>query len=55
MPFEAAAVILARALCTLVPEAIFLKPAVRDILERERNWVAGHPGVTFEPTSKEAA
>lgn len=55
MPYEAAAVILARALCSIIPEDTFLKPAVRDILERERNWVASHPGVTFEPTSKEAA
>ncbi|MEY3386260.1 MAG: hypothetical protein RIR53_1071 [Bacteroidota bacterium] len=55
MPFEAAAVILARALCTIVPEDAFMKPAVRDIIERERNWVASHPGVTFEPSTKEAA
>ncbi|MEN9281837.1 MAG: hypothetical protein RL594_772 [Bacteroidota bacterium] len=55
MPFEAAAVILARALCTIVPEDTFMKPAVRDIIERERGWVSSHPAVTFEPTSKEAA
>lgn len=55
MPYEAAAVILARALCTLVPEDTFLKPAVRDIIERERGWVAAHPGVTFELSSQEAA
>jgi hypothetical protein len=55
MPYEAAAVILARALCTLVPEDTFMKPAVRDIIERERGWVAAHPGVTFELNQQEAA
>lgn len=55
MPYEAAAVILARALCTLVPDDTFMKPAVRDIVERERSWVAAHPGVTFELNQQEAA
>jgi hypothetical protein len=55
MPLEAACVILARAMCQFVPEDIFLKPAVREIIDRERAWVAAHPDVTFEPTSKEAA
>lgn len=55
MPYEAAAVILARALCTLVPDDTFMKPAVRDIIERERGWVESHPGVTFELTQQEAA
>lgn len=55
MPYEAAAVILARALCTLVPEDTFMKPAVRDIIERERGWVSAHPGVTFELNQQEAA
>ncbi len=50
MPLEAAAVILARALCRLVPEDTFLKPAVRDIIERERAYVESHPDVTFQPT-----
>lgn len=50
MPLEAAAVILARALCRLVPEDTFLKPAVRDIIERERAYVENHPDVTFQPT-----
>ncbi|MBM4178159.1 MAG: hypothetical protein FJ211_02345 [Ignavibacteria bacterium] len=55
MPIEAACVILARAMCQLVPEDVFLKPAVREIIDRERAWAAAHPEVTFEPTSKEAA
>ena len=55
MPVEAACVILARAMCSLVPDDIFLKPAVREIIEREKNYVATHPDVTFELASKEAA
>ncbi len=50
MPLEAAAVILARALCRVVPEDLFLKPAVREIVDRERAYLAAHPDVTFQPT-----
>ncbi|MFZ9869636.1 MAG: hypothetical protein ACO3I4_04455 [Candidatus Kapaibacteriota bacterium] len=48
MPAEAAAVILARALAKIgIEDDSFLKPAVRDLLDRERAWVASHPEVTF--------
>jgi hypothetical protein len=48
MPAEAAAVILARALANIgIEDDSFLKPAVRDLLDRERAWVASHPEVTF--------
>lgn len=49
MPVEAAAVILARALARVVPEDLFLKPAVRDIVDRELAYLAAHPEVTFTP------
>ncbi len=49
MPVEAAAVILARALARVVPEDQFLKPAVRDIIDREQAYLAAHPDVTFAP------
>lgn len=49
MPLEAAAVILARALCRITPDDQFLKPAVREIIERERAWASAHPDVTFQP------
>lgn len=48
MPIEAACVIVARALCRMVgTEDTFLKPAVRDILQRERDYVASNPDVEF--------
>ncbi len=54
MPLEAAAVILARALAKIgVEDDGFLKPAVRDILDRERLYVEQHPEVTFELSAKE--
>ena len=49
MPLEAACVVLARALVKLGVEDEFIKPAVRDIIDRERLWVEQHPEVTFEP------
>jgi hypothetical protein len=54
MPIEAAAVILARALCRFVPDDQFMKPAIREIIERERAWIAAHPDVTFQPLATEA-
>ncbi|HCN05061.1 MAG TPA: hypothetical protein DIS79_05520 [Bacteroidetes bacterium] len=51
MPPEAAAVILARGLCRLELGDTFLKPAVREIIERERGWVENHPDVTIEPVA----
>ncbi len=54
MPLEAAAVILARALVKIgIEEDQFVKPAVRDILDRERVYVDQHPEVTFEVATKE--
>jgi hypothetical protein len=48
MPLEAASVILARALAKIgVTDDSFLKPAVRDLLDREQAWVHTHPEVTF--------
>ncbi len=47
MPAEASCVVLARALARLGAEDTYLKPAVRDLLERERLWVEQHPEVTF--------
>ncbi|MCX6141181.1 MAG: hypothetical protein NTX15_10210 [Candidatus Kapabacteria bacterium] len=55
MPLEAAAVILARALSRLIPDDQFMKPAVREIIERERAYTAAHPDVTFQPTPTEVA
>ncbi|MBN9398790.1 MAG: hypothetical protein J0I17_01310 ['Candidatus Kapabacteria' thiocyanatum] len=54
MPPEAASVILARALCKLDADDQFVKPAVREILQRERAWIADHPDVTFEPRTQAA-
>lgn len=48
MPLEASCVVLARALVRIGVEGTFVKPAVRDILERERLWADRHPEVTFE-------
>jgi hypothetical protein len=48
MPPEASCVVLARALARLGAENVYAKPAVRDILERERIWVEQHPEVTFD-------
>lgn len=54
MPLEAAAVILARALARIgIEEDAYVKPAVRDILDRERLYVEQHPDVTFELASRE--
>ena len=48
MPHEAGAVILARALVKIgVDDDLFLKPAVREIIDREGVWVDQHPDVTF--------
>ena len=48
MPHESGSVILARALVKIgVDDDSFLKPAVRDLLERERVWLNEHPDVTF--------
>jgi len=47
MPHEASCVILARTLARLGASDTYAKPAVRDILERERLWVEQHPEVTF--------
>ncbi len=55
MPLEAAAVILARALCRVVPTDVFLKPAVREIIERELHYIETHPGVTFALTTTESS
>ena len=49
MPIEAAAVILARALARFVPDDQFMKPAVRDLIDREQAYLAAHPDVTFAP------
>jgi hypothetical protein len=49
VPFEAAAVVLARALARIGVDDQFLKPAVREIIERERAWIDQHPEITFEP------
>lgn len=54
MPLEAAAVILARALSKLDVDDQFVKPAVRDILSREKAWLDSHPEVTFAPEKTEA-
>ncbi len=51
---EAAAVILARALVRYDVDESFLKPAVRDILDRERAYVAKHPDVRIEPRTEAA-
>ncbi|MCO6465897.1 MAG: hypothetical protein J5I53_04695 [Bradyrhizobiaceae bacterium] len=48
IPPEASCVMLARALARIGVEDSYAKPAVRDILERERIWVTQHPEVTFE-------
>lgn len=47
MPHEAAAVILARALAKLQVDDGFVKPAVREILTRERLYVEKHPDVSI--------
>ncbi len=47
MPAEASCVVLARALARMGASDMYVKPAVRDILERERIWVEQHPEVTF--------
>ena len=49
MPHEAASVILARALIRIgITDDSFVKPAVRDLIDRESAWVNDHPNVTFE-------
>ncbi|NQW29910.1 MAG: hypothetical protein HQ472_05300 [Ignavibacteria bacterium] len=48
MPLEASSVILARALCQLDVEGMFIKPAVREIIDRERKWALLNPDVMFE-------
>lgn len=55
MPPEAASVILARALSRITPSDQFLKPAVREIIERESAWISAHPDVTFQPLPTESA
>jgi len=50
MPPEAAIVILARAMSRIdLGDESFLKPAIREILDRERIWTDAHPEVTFAP------
>lgn len=50
MPHEAAVVILARAMSRMdLGDDAFLKPALREILDRERIWTDAHPEVTFAP------
>lgn len=50
MPLEAAVVILARALSRMdLGDETFLKPVIREILDRERLWTDAHPEVTFAP------
>ena len=51
---EAAAVILARALARYDVDESFLKPAVRDILDRERAYLSKHPDVRIEPRTEAA-
>jgi hypothetical protein len=48
MPPEAAAVIVARGLARLEVDDQFLKPAVREIIGRERAWLDTHPEVRIE-------
>lgn len=48
MPLEASCVVLARTLARIGVDDSFVKPVVRDIIERERLWVDHHPEVTFE-------
>lgn len=48
MPPEAAAVIVARGLARLTVDDQFLKPAVREIIGRERAWLDSHPEVRIE-------
>lgn len=48
MPIEASCVVLARTLARMGVDESFIKPAVRDILEREQLWVDNHPEITFE-------
>jgi|694.fasta_scaffold105892_3 hypothetical protein len=56
MPVEAACVIVARALCRLVgTEDTFMKPAVREILQRELAHAEAHPDVEFNLQSNETA
>lgn len=54
MPLEATCVVLARALVKIGVDDTFLKPAVRDIIDRERLWMDQHPEITFEPEPKTA-
>lgn len=54
MPLEATCVVLARALVKIGVDDAFLKPAVRDIIDRERLWMDQHPEITFEPDLKTA-
>jgi hypothetical protein len=47
MPLEAASVVLARALSKLDVDSSYVKPAVRELLGREKLWLSQHPEVTF--------
>jgi hypothetical protein len=55
MPPEAACVIIARGLSRLVFDDAYLKPAVRDILARERAWSESHPEVQITIAAAEVA
>lgn len=56
MPHESAAVILARALIRIgIEDDSFVKPAVRDLIDRENVWVTQHPDVTFSLDESNAA
>lgn len=56
MPIEAACVIVARALCRIVgADDTFMKPAVRDILQRERDYIQAHPDVEINVQRSEPA
>lgn len=53
MPPEAACVIIARGLSRLDFDDTFLKPAVREIVQRERAWSDAHPEVQITVGSAE--
>ncbi len=55
MPPEAACVIIARGLSRLDVDDTYMKPAVREILARERAWSQSHPDVNITVGTHEAA
>lgn len=52
MPLEGAGVVLARALSSFDVDSTYLKPAVRDLLDRERSVVRAEQTVEFDIASK---